>query len=65
MAIAGQYQDNVRFGIFLMLVAYGLFSFIDVGAKWLAILGLPSAQLAFMRYVGHFAISTALVAGAA
>ncbi|MGB1394556.1 MAG: DMT family transporter [Candidatus Puniceispirillaceae bacterium] len=61
MAIAGQYQDNVRFGIFLMLVAYGLFSFIDAGAKWLAILGLPSAQLAFMRYVGHFAISTALV----
>ena len=61
MAIAGQYQDNVRFGIFLMLVAYGLFSFIDAGAKWLAILGLPSAQLAFMRYIGHFAISTALV----
>ena len=61
MAIAGQYQDNVRFGIFLMLVAYGLFSFIDAGAKWLAILGLPSAQLAFMRYIGHFSISTALV----
>ena len=33
MAIAGQYQDNARFGIFLMLVAYGLFSFIDVGAN--------------------------------
>lgn len=61
MAIAGQYQDNVRFGIFLMLVAYGLFSFIDAGAKWLAIAGLPSVQLAFMRYIGHFAISSALV----
>ena len=61
MAVAGQYQDNVRFGIFLMLMAYGLFSFIDAGAKWLAIAGLPSAQLAFMRYVGHFAISSALV----
>jgi drug/metabolite transporter (DMT)-like permease len=61
MAIAGQYQDNVRFGILLMLAAYALFSFIDAGAKWLALLGLHSAQLAFMRYIGHFAISTALV----
>ena len=61
MVLAGQYQDNVRLGIFLMLAAYTLFSFIDVGAKWLAVLGLPALQLAFMRYAGHFVISTALV----
>ena len=61
MVLAGQYQDNVRLGIFLMLAAYTLFSFIDVGAKWLAVLGLPALQIAFMRYAGHFVISTALV----
>lgn len=61
MVLSGQYQDNVRLGIFLMLCAYALFSFIDVGAKWLALLGLPSLQLAFMRYLGHFLISSALV----
>lgn len=45
----------------LMLVAYLLFSFIDTGAKWLATLSLPALQLAFMRYIGHFVISTSLI----
>lgn len=48
-------------GIVLMLVAYFIFSFIDTGSKWLGLLGLPAIQLAFMRYVGHFAISTSLI----
>ena len=61
MVLAGQYQDNVRLGIFLMLAAYTLFSFIDVGAKWLAVLGLPALQLAFMRYAPHFLVSSAII----
>ena len=56
-----QKQDRALFGIILMLIAYLIFSFIDVSAKWLAIAGLPAMQLAFMRYVGHMAISTGLL----
>lgn len=56
-----QRQDKAIHGILLMLVAYLFFSFIDTSAKWLAILGLPALQLAFMRYIGHFVISTAMI----
>lgn len=49
-------------GITLILLAYFFFSFIDAGAKWLAIAGLAAMQLAFMRYFSHFVISYALIA---
>ncbi|MBL54848.1 MAG: multidrug transporter [SAR116 cluster bacterium] len=55
------HQDRALLGIGLMLGAYFLFSFIDASAKWLGQLGLPALQLAFMRYFGHFVISTGLV----
>ena len=58
---ASAIQDRPILGIGLMLVAYLVFSFIDTGAKWLGLLGLPAMQLAFMRYIGHFAVSTALI----
>ena len=45
----------------LMLVAFLVFSFIDASAKWLSVLSLPALQLAFMRYLPHFVISTALI----
>ena len=54
-------EDNPRAGIILMLFAFFVFSLIDVNAKWLALLGLPALQLSFMRYIGHFVISTALI----
>ena len=54
-------QDRPAAGIALMLAAFMLFSFIDAGAKWLAVLSLPAIQLAFMRYLPHFVISTALI----
>ena len=54
-------QDRALFGILLMLCAFFLFSFIDTGAKWLGLLGLSALQLSFMRYIGHFVISTALI----
>lgn len=47
-------------GIGLILAANFLFSFIDTGSKWLALLGLPALQLAFVRYLGHLAISVGL-----
>jgi len=54
---AGRKADQPLVGIALILCAWFCFSFIDTGAKWLALAGLASLQLAFMRYVGHFAIS--------
>lgn len=54
-------EDKPINGIILMLFAYFIFSLIDVNAKWLAALGLPALQLAFMRYFGHFVISTAII----
>jgi len=60
VAVPGR-QEKVAFGISLMLGAYLLFSFIDVGAKWLGALGLPAAQLAFMRYAPHFVVSSIII----
>ena len=54
-------QDKPLVGIALMLVAFLLFSFIDASAKWLSVLSLPALQLAFMRYLPHFVISTTLI----
>lgn len=54
-------EDRAVLGIGLMIVAYLCFSLIDTGVKWLAVLGLPALQLAFMRYAGHFFISLFLV----
>lgn len=53
--------DRAQLGIAMMLAAYLLFSFIDASVKWLVLAGYPAFQLAFMRYVGHFVISLALI----
>ena len=44
-----------------MLIAYLVFSFIDLGAKWLAVAGLSSLQLAFMRYLPHLCVSVGIL----
>lgn len=54
-------EDKPVNGIVLMLFAFFMFSMIDVNAKWLVLLGLPALQLSFMRYVGHFFVSTFLI----
>lgn len=45
-----------------MLGAWLIFSWVDTGAKWLAVAGIPAFQLAFMRYAGHFVISIGVIA---
>jgi len=60
--IAQSNADLPRLGILMMLVAWFIFSFVDTGAKWLAVAGIPAFQLAFMRYAGHFGISIAMIA---
>ncbi|MGI9400853.1 MAG: DMT family transporter, partial [Rhizobiaceae bacterium] len=54
-------EDRPMAGIVLILIAYLFFSFVDSGAKWLAIAGLPALQLSFMRYLGHLLITLILV----
>ena len=54
-------SGNVRLGIGLMLLAYFTFSMVDSSVKWLVTLGIPSMQLAFMRYAGQFSISCAAI----
>ena len=54
-------QDRAALGIAMTLGAYAFFSLIDTSVKWLVLAGLPAFQLAFMRYLPHFIISTVLV----
>jgi len=62
MAIPAQAnQDRATRAIFMTLGAYAFFSLIDTSVKWLVLAGLPAFQLAFMRYLPHFIISTALI----
>lgn len=59
MAIAAKAnQDRATLGILMTLGAYAFFTLIDTSVKWLLIAGLPAFQLAFMRYLPHFMIST-------
>ena len=59
--VAKANEDRPLTGIVFMLFAFFGFSFIDVNAKWLAVLGLSALQLSFMRYFGHFVISVLLI----
>ena len=62
MAIAAQAnQDRAALGILMTLAAYFFFMLIDTSVKWLVLAGLPAFQLAFMRYLPHFIISTVLL----
>ena len=62
MAIAAQAtQDRAALGIMMTLGAYFFFMLIDTSVKWLVLAGLPAFQLAFMRYLPHFLISTVLL----
>ena len=47
-------QDRLGLGIGLMLAAWFFFAVTDTSVKWLVVLGLPSLQLAFMRYLSQF-----------
>ena len=59
--VARPNEDRVTLGIGLMLVAYALFSCVDVSAKWLVLAGQASLQVAFMRYAGHLVVSVGLI----
>ena len=56
-------EDAPGKGIALMLLAYLLFSVTDTTVKWLAAIGLPILQLAFMRYAVHLLLSVGPMLG--
>ncbi|MEX0338943.1 MAG: DMT family transporter [Arenibacterium sp.] len=55
--VPAQPQEALTGGILLVLLANLLFSMVDSSTKWLIGAGLVAAQLAFMRYAVHFAIT--------
>lgn len=62
MAVAAHaMEDRPHLGIAMMLGAWFAFALVDTSAKWLAVLGLPAMQLAFMRYAGHFVLSIGVI----
>ncbi|MDX0141253.1 EamA family transporter [Sinorhizobium meliloti] len=50
-------EDKIVVGIVVMIGAQFLLTGTDVSAKWLALAGVPALQIAFIRYLVHFAIS--------
>jgi drug/metabolite transporter (DMT)-like permease len=59
--VAQATQDRAALGIVMTLGAYAFFTLIDTSVKWLVLAGFPAFQLAFMRYLPHFVISTVLL----
>ena len=49
-------QERRLLGIGLALVAYFMFTGIDSSAKWLALGGIPAAQIVLLRYAVHLAL---------
>lgn len=49
--------DRASLGIAMCLVAWMFFAATDTSVKWLVLAGLPSLQLAFMRYLSSLILS--------
>ncbi|PKQ05996.1 MAG: hypothetical protein CVT71_01665, partial [Alphaproteobacteria bacterium HGW-Alphaproteobacteria-10] len=52
--------QQVMRGIALMLGAFVCFTAIDTCAKWLVLSGMPTGQVAFVRFLGHLVAVSAL-----
>ncbi|MEM6387262.1 MAG: DMT family transporter [Pseudomonadota bacterium] len=55
--VAETRADRAGLGIGLILLAFLCFAAVDTSVKWLALVGLPAMQLAFMRYLVAFLLS--------
>lgn len=56
-------NDRLPLGIAMVLLAFFLFSCVDVSAKWLSISAIPVIQVAFFRFFGHLVITSVQAAG--
>ncbi len=50
-------EERTTAGLLLMCAAVGFFTCIDTSAKWLILFGLPTLQVVFARYFGHFVLA--------
>lgn len=57
-------EDRRLLGIALLLGALLGFTGIDTCAKWLALSGVPTAEVVFLRYAGHLVLVIALASAA-
>ena len=60
MAQARPIEEKTAAGVGLMALAVLGFTLIDTTAKWLILAGLPTLQVVFARYLGHFAVALAI-----
>lgn len=51
-------EERTTAGLLLMALAVGFFTCIDTSAKWLILFGLPTLQVVFARYAGHFILAS-------
>jgi drug/metabolite transporter (DMT)-like permease len=54
-------EDRRSLGIGLLVFAQLLFAGLDTSAKWLAVSGIPTGEIVFMRYAVHVALILALI----
>lgn len=54
-------EDRRLAGIGLVLIAFLVFTGIDISAKWLVIHGVPPLEAVFVRYLVHFALVAGLL----
>lgn len=54
-------EDRRNLGIGLLIVAQLFFAILDSSAKWMAVAGLPTFEIVFVRYAVHVALLLALV----
>lgn len=53
-------EERRTFGISLVLIAYLFFSILDSSAKWLALAGVPTTEIVFVRYAVHLVLTLVL-----
>lgn len=58
--LAPALEDRRTYGIGILLFAQFFFAGLDSCAKWLAISGIPTAEIVFIRYAVHVALAIAL-----
>lgn len=57
MGTSSPREERTGAGLMLMCLAVTLFTCIDTSAKWLLLFGLPTLQVVFTRYLGHFLLA--------
>jgi drug/metabolite transporter (DMT)-like permease len=60
-SIVAPVEDRRSLGIGLLVFAQLFFAGLDTSAKWLAVSGIPTGEIVFMRYAVHVALIVVLI----